>query len=125
MDSLRADAINAFLNQPARDIPSLYLPRQTYPILVQEKLLCMEQDTINLAYVLTREELLNIVLPNMLKTAQTNGNRAEVFQLNFARKRLGKSWKISAFIYPIFQMTFQAVHIFLSKPAHCFGLNEL
>lgn len=124
-DNLRQDAINIFLNEPARDVASVYLPRLSYPILIDEKLLCMEQDTINLAYLLAREELLNTVLPEMLKIAQTNGNKAEIFQLDFARKRLVKSWKISAFIYPIFQMTFQAVHIFLSKPAHCFGLNEL
>jgi len=125
MDSLRAEAINAFLNQPAQDITSVYLPRQTYPILIQEKLLCMEQDTINLAYALTRSELLDTVLPAMLKAAQSNSNRIAIFQIDFAQKLLVKHGKTSTFIYPIFQMTFQAVHIFLSKPAHCFGLNEL
>jgi hypothetical protein len=123
--NLREDAINIFNNQPARDIASVYLPRLTYPILIDEKLLCMEQDTINLCYTLAREHLLDTVLPEMILKAQSEGNKTDIFQLEFAQKRLIKKWKVSLFIYPIFQMTFQAVHIFLSKPAHCFGLNEL
>jgi hypothetical protein len=123
--NLREDAINIFHNQPARDITSVYLPRLTYPILIDEKLLCMEQDTINLCYTLAREYLLNTVLPEMILKAQNDGNKADIFQLEFAQKRLVKKWKVSLFIYPIFQMTFQSVHIFLSKPAQCFGLNEL
>ena len=123
--NLREDAINIFQNQPARDIANVYLPCLSYPILIAEKLLCMEQDTINLAYILTRAELLDIVLPAMLKTAQANGNRIAFFQIDFAQKLLIKHGKTSAFIYPIFQIEFQRFHIFLSKPAHCFGLNEL
>lgn len=124
-DNLRQDAINIFLNEPARDVASVYLPRLSYPILIDEKLLCMEQDTINLAYIYAREEMLCFVLPALLEAARKENNKVEIFQLTFAQKRLDKKGKVSEYINWIFQMEFQRFHIFLSKPAHCFGLNEL
>lgn len=123
--SPKQDIINRFKDSPARDASDVYLPRISYPILIEEKLLCNEQDTINLAYIYAREEMLNVVLPEMLLKAQSSNNKADIYQINFARKRLIKKWRITDFIYQIFQIEFQRFHIFLSKPAQCFGLNEL
>ena len=123
--SPKQDIINRFKDSPARDASDIYLPRISYPILIEEKLLCNEQDTINLAYIYAREEMLLFVIPALLNAARKENNKADIYQLDFARKRLIKKWKITDFIYQIFQIEFQRFHIFLSKPAHCFGLNEL
>lgn len=123
--SPKQDIINRFKDSPARDASDVYLPRISYPILIEEKLLCNEQDTINLAYIYAREEMLLFIIPALLNVARKENNKVDIFQLNFAQKRLDKKGKVSDYINWIFQIEFQRFHIFLSKPAHCFGLNEL